>query len=261
MASAKRIADEKESKSAYLPEILVNEFESDLRSKYEGNDERLNNVEKQWVIVKEMITHLALDPKDFCAKKDKFYKYYSDKAWGKDYIKKLTWMVNLWLNFYAMKTSSYIVPLPPTPQATLKSINRKRSKLIGKKKAADPIKWDDLKNKKSTFENEDLLFHWNWMFIGLWFGLRPKEIDRLKDSSTWKIERDNDHKVDVLWIFQEKPLLDDELCWKPIPITFDEQKMVAKLIKSMSFKRPLNKTLKRIFEGKIECYNEKASPI
>ncbi|WP_347358009.1 hypothetical protein [Bdellovibrio sp.] len=256
IASAKRIADEKETTSAYLPSHLVNEFEKDLRSKYDGNEERLNNVEKQWVIVKKMITSLALDPKKFCDEKEKFYKYYRDKAWGKDYIKKLTWMVNLWLSFYARKTQSFMLPLPPTPQTVLKEINKKRSKLPGKKKAADALKWIDLKNKKSTFEHENLLLQWNWMYIGMWFGLRPKEIDRLKDVSTWTIEFDSEKKIEVLSVFQEKLLLDDEDCWKPIPVYFPEQRKALELIKSAEFKRPLNKTLKRIFApDKIESYS------
>lgn len=258
VAAAKRIADEKDINAAYLPELLVAGFEKELRETYSDNPERLNNLLKQWSIVKKMVSALALDPKDFYDERQKFFNYYKQKAWAPDYIKKLTRLTNLWGHFYSRRTNSFFQPLPKMSSTQVQKIADIRDGMEGLKTAADPLNWAALKNAKSSFENNDLIKQWNWMFIALWFGLRPKEVDGLADPKNWKIETDKRNNIQVLSVYQTKLTgLAKDKRWKIIPVYFSEQKEALKLITSneQNFKRPLNKTLKRLLKGKIETYS------
>lgn len=94
----------------------------------------------------------------------------------------------------------------------------------------------------------------NWLFISVWLGLRPLEIDNLKDSKMWEVE-ELPTGTQVLWVFQTKlvalPPIDR---WKPIPLIYDEQKFALKMIESKSFERPLMKTVRRYFGRGISLY-------
>lgn len=253
---AKRVEDDAEIKSAYLPEQHVLGFESELRDNYSDNPERLNNVIKQWSIVQKMIAALALDTQKFYDERQKFYNYYREKAWSPDYIKKLNRLTNLYGQFVARRTNQFYKDIPRLSSNQKEKIIEIRESKEGIKTAADPLMWNDLKNVKSSFENEKLKQHWNWLFIGLWFGLRPKEIDSLTNVKNWKIETDNRNNVKVLMVYQSKlTSVTKEKRWKTIPVYFTEQQEALKFIINKDFKRPLNKTLKRLFNSKIETYS------
>lgn len=254
--AVKRIKDAEETESAYLPNHLVNGFENELRDNYLDNPDRLNNLLKQWSIVKKTIAILALDPKDFYAERQKFFNYYRDKAWAPDYIKKLTRLINLWGLFVSRKTNSFFQPLPKLSNIQIEKVHENREGKSNIKTVADPLFWDDLRNLKTRFENDNLLKQWNWMLIGLWFGLRPKEIDSLTNTKNWRLEKDPRNNVTVLMVYQSKlTSVSKDKRWKPIPIYFDEQKEALQYITTGDFKRPLNKTLKRFFDSKIETYS------
>ncbi|AHI05496.1 hypothetical protein BDW_04940 [Bdellovibrio bacteriovorus W] len=70
---------------------------------------------------KENDLFLVLDPKDFHNHRARIYNYFKEKNWGKDYIKKLTRMSNLWGEYYARKTNSFISPPPPLSQTFIEN--------------------------------------------------------------------------------------------------------------------------------------------
>lgn len=256
VSAVKRVSDEKEINAAYLPAPMTAGFEKELAENYADNPARLNNLLKQWNIVKKMISALALDPKDFHDERQKFVNYYKSKKWAPDYIKKLTRMANLWGFYFSKRTNTSFQPIPKLSSVQIQKVVELREGLPGIKTAADPLMWNDLLNVKSKFENNDLKQHWNWMFIALWFGLRPVEMNGLTNSKTWRLDVDSKTKVQVLWVYQSKLVhVEKEKRWKPIPVYFEEQKQALKLIESGDYKRPLNKTLKRFFTAKIETYS------
>lgn len=254
--AVKRVTDAKETTSVYLPEHLVQGFENEMRDTYIDNPERLNNLLKQWSIVKKMIAALALDPKDFYVERQKFHNYFRTKTWAPDYIKKLTRLTNLWGLYFSRKTNSFFQELPRLSNVQVEKINEAREGKPNVKSEADPLMWVDLNNVRTAFEHDELLKQWNFMFIGLWFGLRPKEIDSLRNPKTWRIDIDPRDGTNVLMVYQSKlTSVKKEKRWKPIPIYFSEQKAALCLIETQDFKRPLNKTLRRFFKTKIETYS------
>ncbi len=87
--------------------------------------------------------------------------------------------------------------------------------------------------------------NFNWLYVSVWFGLRPQEIDNLLNSEMWKMETLPTGRK-ILWVFQTKIIaLPPEDRWKPIPILFDEQHFAIKIIKDGNFKRPLLKTIRK----------------
>lgn len=101
------------------------------------------------------------------------------------------------------------------------------------------------------------------MFVGLFFGLRPSEIENLKKPHTankgkgfFEITYDPNNKVDVLRVYQGKlKNLPEKMRWKVIPIYEPEQVEAIEIIKSGNFDKPLNKTLRRFFGAGIETYS------
>ncbi len=254
--AARRIENDKQIDFAYLPKSAVSSFEAQLKKLYSDNESRLNNIMKQWTIVQKMLSKLALDPVNYGKNQDEFYLYYREKKWGPDYIKKLNWLLNQWGAYYCKKNGQFYDPVKKLTLIQREKINDLREDLPGKKGPADPLKWEKLKAVKSTFANEDLILKWNWMFIALWFGLRPVEMGHIKNGKHFKIENDFEHKIKVLQVYQSKLVSKPKAeRWKTIPVFFEEQKEALRLIESGDFERPLNKTLKRLIADKIETYS------
>jgi integrase len=92
------------------------------------------------------------------------------------------------------------------------------------------------------------------LYLTVLFGLRPKEVDHLKDNALWRVETlTNGRKV--LWVFQTKLIaLPPQDPWKPIPLLYDEQHFALNFIYKGIFKRPLIKTMKRYFDPGIDLY-------
>ena len=254
--TARRIEHAKIVDGAYLPVDMVAGFERKLAEIYSDNEQRRINVVKQWNVVQRMLSELELDPKDFAEEAPKFRNYFTKKLWSPDYVKKLVSVVNKWGHFVSRKRNSHFEPVPRLSSTQVGKLNDAREGAPGIKGEAEPLSWTHLNAAKSSFEHEDLIPHWNWMFIGLWFGLRPKEIDSLKNTKTWKIGLDPVSKTQVLWVYQSKLVtLEKEKRWKQIPIYRPEHKMAFEMIKSANFKRPLNKTLRRLIGDGIETYS------
>lgn len=255
-ATVKRVEDAKLIDRAYLPAHLCVSFEVELRQNYEDNPERLDHILQHWRAAQLIISALALDPKDFHTERAKFFNYYRDKKWSPNYIKKLNSILNQWGNHCAKKNNAFYQILPKLSASQIERLVDVRDDLEGRKTTAETLSWDALRNKRSTFANEDLTTRWNWMYISLFFGLRPNETDSLHKSKHWRIERDEDKNIDVLMVYQTKlTSIAKDKRWKPIPVYFKEQIEALALIKSGEFKRPLNKTLQRLLEGQIETYS------
>lgn len=98
---------------------------------------------------------------------------------------------------------------------------------------------------------------WNFLFVTLYFGLRPNEADKLKkehEEKFWRIELQGNYEV--LCIFQSKLSgLRREDRWKKIPCILEEQKKALEIIKSGEpIKRPLVKTIQRYFGENYNTY-------
>lgn len=239
-----------------LPEHLAIGFAEELRQEYRHNPDRLSTLEQHWKSAQLMLFHLKLDYTQFFDNRFKIFNYYEKKFWSADYIKRITKILNQWGSYCARQKRTYFEPIPKIG-IHMQKIVQKREGKTNIRKPATPLSWIELKNLRTRFENENLTLQWNWLFIGLFFGLRPSEIDSLTEQNKYRIEHNNTLNVDVLYVYQNKlKNLAESRRWKVIPINEPEQVEALGFIKAGKLKRPLNKTLKRLFETKgIDTYS------
>jgi hypothetical protein len=63
--------------------------------------------------------------------------------------------------------------------------------------------------------------NFNWVYLTVWSGLWPQEVDNLKDQNLWRLETLATGRK-ISWVFQTKIIaLPSEDLWKPIPIIFE----------------------------------------
>lgn len=115
--------------------------------------------------------------------------------------------------------------------------------------ASAPLTPENLYTSKGKILNEQF----NWLYLSVCLGLRPQEVDNLKNKELWNIEETCNPKN--LWVYQTKIVsLPHENRWKPIPILFDEQEFALRIIKSQKIQRPLVKTVHHYFGDGIDLY-------
>jgi integrase len=235
--------------SVFLPKTQVLAFERHLDSITMGMANRLKTTLHQWATVQKIIVELQIDPKDFYDNRHRVFRFLISKQFSLDYSSKLIRLLNLWGHFFARHTNTFFQPIPkPNMNEAQRFIDAREGK-TGVRRESASLNEIDLKNSRSTFDNNGLTLQWNWLFVALWFGLRPSEVDNLKSNKFWRI--DKIEETDVLMVYQTKLTgVPKDKRWKPIPIYFDEQKQAIDLILTGEFKRPTAKTVaKYLGEG------------
>ena len=158
------------------------------------------------------------------------------------------YVINQWGFFISRKLGKPFFPIPRPKGYEKSRLLDAYFEKVSKKgvtNESDPILPGQLKSTKANFKKE----HHNWLYLSVWLGLRPKEIDQLKDSKNFRIHHGPDG-TSVLWVYQTKlTSVPPKYRWKLIPLIFEEQKKIQRLIKSKKFHRPLVKTVK-LYLGK-----------
>jgi integrase len=95
---------------------------------------------------------------------------------------------------------------------------------------------------------------YNWIYLSVWFGLRPKEVDNLHEENFWRVEKLWNGRR-VLWVYQTKVIaLPEEDRWKPIPILYAQQEEGLNILNTNNFKRPWAKTVRFHFGKDVTLY-------
>lgn len=238
-----RIRERKLVDSAYLPEKLCREFEVFLSRKIGFGDGRLpSRIDSHWLGAQKMICEVQTEPKDYEEYSERFYQYVIKHKYSPSYLQKMLRIVNYWGYFVCRHQKQAFLPVR-WPQG------------IWKERIADayfdqrphglesaPLLPNELEKARSSL----LTPAYNWLFISVWLGLRPSEIDALTDKKkmkNWRIEKDK-QGITILRVYQPKLVsIEREKRWKGIPILFDQQVQALDFIKSGEFKRPLTKTI------------------
>lgn len=88
----------------------------------------------------------------------------------------------------------------------------------------------------------------------MWAGLRPSEIDRLKQPENFMVKRVPNGPT-VLWVYQEKLVaLPPWERWKLIPLISKQQKRISKIVRIGDFARPCVKTVRKYFGERVGLY-------
>ena len=115
---------------------------------------------------------------------------------------------------------------------------------------SDPITPIQLKKAKTKLKTE----HYNWLYLSVWLGLRPREVDQLKDERYVRLQPSLNGKI-ILWIYQTKlSAIAPQYRWKLIPIIFAKQEIALEIIRSGHFKRPRTKLVRKYFSQHTTLY-------
>lgn len=231
----------------HLPDILCSNFEEELLSRPDAK-----RMKSRWRAARKLIKTVAVPCHDWKRRSASIYNYFEEKVLSPDYAKKIIQVMNMWGEFYASKTDTPYQPLKcPSGYTKGRMLRAYRANQL-KCKASDGLTLDQLRTLKNDLSTEQ----YNWVFISLWFGLRPQEMRNLNKGSRFTyFERDDENDIDILYILQTKLVqLPEEDQWKRIPILCAEQRKAVHMIQTGIFEEPLPKTIKRYTKGNHHLY-------
>ncbi len=250
--------DRKESHrryDAFLPMEFVAEFEARFIRKRDSQTEsggrRNTRTFVAWNAAQRMITGVAVEPSEWFTATHQIYDYFFERKMSLRYTCTIIKIANLWGFYFCRKLARPFLPIPiPRGYERQRLVDAHYEKTEGVSRASKAITPLDLKKVSGEIN----LQTFNWIFLSVWFGLRPKEIDSLHNSQSWKVESLPTGRK-VLWVYQTKIIgLPPEDRWKPIPIVFDEQTFALAILESGNFKRPLTRTMRRYFGDGVTLY-------
>lgn len=254
----RRLKNEEMVDVAYLPSDIANQFEYRLRLKYKDYENRIVTVLKHWSTAKTLIRNLQREPVDFFGESDAIFQYYISKKWSPDYAQRITSMMNSWGVYYSAQKKQPFNPIPNLDRSQIGRLYKARKDAKGRGTASKELTLDLLLSKEPQFADENLMPQFAFILISFAFGLRPSEVDGLRNEASYRIEYSKEHRCNLLWVFQPKliKIIEDEKKWKAIAVILPEQKRALEIIQSKdkNFKRPLTKTLHRIFGHEFHTY-------
>lgn len=136
-----------------------------------------------------MIAEVQVEPKDYDEYYERFYQYVIKHRYSPSYLQKMLRIVNFWGYFVCRQQKQAFLPVR-WPSG------------IWKERIADayfdqrphglesaPLLPSELEKARTRL----LTPAYNWLFISVWLGLRPSEIDSLtskKKMKNWRVEKD-----------------------------------------------------------------------
>lgn len=224
-----------------FPKRLLTEFETRILKEqicWNQENSNLKRYRTCFRTAQKVSEQIALPPTEWSDNRNSIYLYFISNNYSVDYATKVIKLMNLWGRFYSKKTNSFFENVPPPQGEASIRIREAFYKKKPRGREVLPLTLELLNKAKDRMIRP----HWNWMFLSLWFGLRPSELMNLQ----WKVEV---YKGRVLFaVFQRKlSRLAPEKRWKFIPVLFEEQKLGLEIIRSGDYRPPMYKTLLRCF--------------
>lgn len=250
---ALRLVKEDKVECAYLPEPFVQQFEQDVLFKRFGRGDQKTVERKKltshWRAVRRLIRDVNISPSDWADQPQTIYAYFEKIKASPSYTQKLIRMMNLWGYFISKKTAQPFLQLENPRGYDREQIADAFFEKDHSSKVSAPITPAQLENAKGSLSHEN----YNWIYISVWFGLRPQEVEQLKSEGTWEIV--DEGGVKVLRVYQSKlRSVTRDQRWKLIPVIYKEQEIALELIMSQKFKKPLAKTVRKWINAKATTY-------
>lgn len=240
-----RVDEVRLAQSALFPPEYVTEFEQIKL----GESPKARSY---WNKAREIIWKLQLPLREWEPKKELFYRAFLEQEMSPAYVEKVLPLINRWGEFYSDKCDKAFRRIPPPHREWAKRLRKaynRREEGRGNKKSA-ALKPITLYRAEHKF----LPAEYRWLYLSVWFGLRPGEVDLLSKSSgefTWKIREVAGEKR--LYVFQPKNEGDEDKEWKYIPCQQPEQVEGLKLV-GKELKRPSQFKMFDRFGGTITLY-------
>ena len=167
-----------------------------------------------------MLLEVQLDPVDWYDDCYVIYDYLYKQQFSFSYVRKILLVTNLWGHFLSRRLGQAFERIPvPAGAEKARLLEAYFEKCGHRVNESDPITPDQLQQVKSKIKQD----HYDWWYLSVWLGLRPREVDQLKDERYIRFQPGTHGKV-ILWIYQTKlAAVPPQYRWKLIPIIFFEQ--------------------------------------
>jgi hypothetical protein len=224
---------------AFLNALDKDEFEKKILYSNSFSSQGTKKIKTLWTVAQRVIREIKLDPSEWEDSQRQFYIYFEKNQWSYSYLKKLIPMINMWGKFITKKRKEYFSPIPlPKGYAKEQIQDSHLKKQLSNE--SEPLTPEVIEGAREGMK-KSLGPKWRWLFVSLWFGLRPTEVDSLQDSTKMRVETHKGKKV--LFVYQTKLRgIPHEKRWKAIPCLYPEQREALMYIEE-GLERPLVKTI------------------
>lgn len=230
----------------YFPEHHLKDFMIYLEESTHGTEKRFDTVCTHFGAAQRLVKDTKLTPNDYAFRASKIYKWFISQAYSLDYVHSIIRVLNLWGRYTCKVQGQFYDPVK-NPRGRIRSAIQEAYNAKGKRAPSNPISPERLVALKENFKP----LQFNWLYLTLWFGLRPFELNNVKYS----VYRHEEKGVDVIKIYQPKLMeLPEEERWKHIPILYPEQAKCIEILDSKQYQRPLAKTVSRYFGEDFHLY-------
>lgn len=238
-----RLESEAAAQVRYLPEHLVKEFEAELNALPDPK-----NVASYWRATKRLICTTKIPPNDWRRQKQALYNYFEQQCFSDAYAKKIFRMLNMWGEFWALRTGSQYTITPPPKGHARARIRKTYEASRRQNKASSGLTVEILATLKELPREQQ-----NWLHVSLWFGLRPGEMRNLARPELTYFSKEGEQEA--LNVKQTKlSNLPDDDQWKIIPVLYPEQRVACDMVRKHALATPLPKTLQRHTKGNYKLY-------
>ncbi len=174
---------------AVLPAEFVAEFEQIFVRKNDSQIEqrlrRTSRAQTIWRAAQRLIIAVNVEPSHWVYHSRQIHEYMINEKMSMRYAHSVLAFANLWGYFICHKMARPFLPVrPPRGYERMRLIEANYQKQSGVARASKPIGPDDLDRIANKINKKNF----NWLFISVWFGLRPKEIDNLQNHDFWRVE-------------------------------------------------------------------------
>lgn len=238
----------REKCAGFIPTIYRDEFER--RYFYNGRAVNQKSL-SAWKVAQQLITELQLEPSDWYDSSRIIYRCLLSRKYSLSYCHKILRIMNMWGFFYSRKIGKPFFSVPaPRGHERAQLLEAYFTRRGTDHKESEPLQPAQLESVRGRLEKE----HANWLYLSVWLGLRPLEIDQLKNPELIKIMTDSSG-VPTLWVYQTKLVaVPPRYRWKLVPLFLPEQRKCLKIIERQNFRRPLTKTVKLHFGNSTNLY-------
>lgn len=255
--SAQRLTSIISTNEVLFPQADLAEFQELITEENFGSDEYLKNLNFQFNYIQKLCNALKIQPAEYRDSSKKIYKYFISQQTSLSYVSKLINFLNRWGKFKSKKTGEYFEPVP-FPKGNEKSAitdsqqtKRGTETDLGVRTESLPLTPANLFSAKDDLKEDQF----NWLMLSVWFGLRPEEVDMLHNTKHFKIEKNTQHKLTILHVYQTKLRgIAADKRWKKIPMLFKEQQACLSIIEIGQFNRPLHKVVRNHLGKGITLY-------
>jgi hypothetical protein len=207
--------------------------------------QRYRTLISTWRQVQKFLNSAKIESSVACRNPELLFQYALRNQLSLDYTKKCCSMIN-WFEEFCSNLENRAAGHHEFPRGAMREKIRDAFRDSEKRpKNSEALTEESLLKSRSLLEAP----FYNWLFLSFYLGLRPAEVDALKNPLSFKLNGDS------ISVYQAKlTQLPREQRWKVIPIYLEEQKVAIDIIQSGEFERPGIRLIHKVLGKEFHSY-------